>query len=192
MTIQELRTRQQWTLPQKIDHSLGVIEQFSNHFDGHTEGTPVVENRNEPTCTVAGSYQNVVYCSVEGCGVEISRDTVEIPANGHDTVGHEAKAPTCTEIGWDTYQTCKNCAYTTYVEKAALGHDKESHEAKAPTCTAIGWDAYVTCSRCDYTTYNELAALGHTPVTDEAVDPTCTETGLKQGSHCGVCPSSYG
>ena len=34
MTIQELRTRQQWTLPQKIDHSLGVIEQFSNHFDG--------------------------------------------------------------------------------------------------------------------------------------------------------------
>ena len=34
MTIQELRTRQQWTLPQKIDHSLGVIEQFSNHFGG--------------------------------------------------------------------------------------------------------------------------------------------------------------
>ena len=34
MTIQELRTRQQWTLAQKIDHSLGVIEQFSNHFDG--------------------------------------------------------------------------------------------------------------------------------------------------------------
>ena len=34
MTIQELRERQQWTLPQKIDHSLGVIEQFNAHFDG--------------------------------------------------------------------------------------------------------------------------------------------------------------
>ena len=34
MTIKELQERQQWTLSQKIDHSLGVIEQFSNHFDG--------------------------------------------------------------------------------------------------------------------------------------------------------------
>ena len=34
MTIQELRERQAWTLPQKIDHSLGVIDQFASHFNG--------------------------------------------------------------------------------------------------------------------------------------------------------------
>lgn len=34
MDIKTLRERQAWTLPQKIDHSLGVIEQFHNHFDG--------------------------------------------------------------------------------------------------------------------------------------------------------------
>lgn len=34
MTIQELRERQQWTLTQKIDHSLGVIDQFQSRYDG--------------------------------------------------------------------------------------------------------------------------------------------------------------
>jgi len=34
MTIQELRERQQWTLVQKIDHSLGVIDQFQSRLDG--------------------------------------------------------------------------------------------------------------------------------------------------------------
>ena len=34
MTLQTLQERQSWTLPQKIDHSLGVIDQFASHFDG--------------------------------------------------------------------------------------------------------------------------------------------------------------
>lgn len=34
MTIEELRHRQQWSLTQKIDHSLGVIEQFYNKLNG--------------------------------------------------------------------------------------------------------------------------------------------------------------
>ena len=34
MDLATLRTRQAWTLAQKIDHSLGVIEQFNSHFDG--------------------------------------------------------------------------------------------------------------------------------------------------------------
>ena len=34
MNLQTLRERQQWTLAQKIDHSLGVIDQFVSHFDG--------------------------------------------------------------------------------------------------------------------------------------------------------------
>lgn len=34
MDLQTLRQRQAWTLNQKIDHSLGVIEQFNSHFNG--------------------------------------------------------------------------------------------------------------------------------------------------------------
>ena len=34
MDFKELTQRQGWTLHQKIDHSLGVIEQFSSHYDG--------------------------------------------------------------------------------------------------------------------------------------------------------------
>ena len=36
-----------------------------------------MENRVEPTCTVPGHYDSVVYCVL--CGEEISRNTVEIP-----------------------------------------------------------------------------------------------------------------
>ena len=57
---------------------------------------------------------------------------------------HEAKAATCTEIGWNAYDTCKKCDYTTYVEIPAPGHALEHHKAKAATCTEIGWDAYDT------------------------------------------------
>lgn len=34
MTLQELKERQKWTLNQKIDHSLGVIDQFISRLDG--------------------------------------------------------------------------------------------------------------------------------------------------------------
>ena len=34
MTVEELHNRQEWTLAQKIDHSLGVIDQFIARMDG--------------------------------------------------------------------------------------------------------------------------------------------------------------
>lgn len=109
------------------------------------------------------------------------------PAHTHTIVYHEAKAPTCTEIGWDAYETCEECDYTTYVEKPA-GHTEVSHSAKAPTCTEIGWDAYVTCEKCDYTTYVEKPATGHT-YTDTVVPPTSTEQGYTL--HECECGESY-
>lgn len=35
MNIEELRYRQSWTLHQKIDHSIGVIDQFVSRLDGN-------------------------------------------------------------------------------------------------------------------------------------------------------------
>ena len=110
---------------------------------------------------------------------------------GHDLVQHAAKAPTCTEIGWDAYDTCSRfgCNYTTRKELPALKHDLKQHAAKAPTCTGIGWDAYKTCSRCDYTTYAEQPALNH-DYQAVTVEPTCETDGYTIFT-CSRCKDSY-
>ena len=109
--------------------------------------------------------------------------------NNHDLVHFRAKAPTCTEIGWDAYDTCSRCDYTTYAEQPALNHNLVHHDAKAPTCTEIGWDAYETCSRCDYTTYAEQPALNH-DYQAVTVEPTCETDGYTVFT-CSRCKDSY-
>ena len=118
----------------------------------------------------------------EVCGGEYG----EKDPNNHDLVHHVAKAPTCTEIGWDAYDRCIRCGYTTRKELPAQ-HDLKQHAAKAPTCTEKGWNAYETCSRCDYTTYTELTALNHDLVQHEAKAPTCTEKGWNAYETCSRC-----
>ena len=119
----------------------------------------------------------------EACGVEYG----EKDPDNHDLIPHEAKAPTCTEKGWNAYETCSRCDHTTYTELPALNHDLEQHVAKAPTCTEIGWNAYEACSRCDYTTRTELPALKHDLVYYKAKDPTCTEPGCDAYETCSRC-----
>ena len=107
---------------------------------------------------------------------------------GHDLVQYAAKAPTCTEIGWDAYDRCIRCGYTTRKELPAQ-HDLKQYAAKAPTCTEPGWDAYETCSRCDYTTYAELPALNH-DYQAVTVEPTCETDGYTVFT-CSRCKDSY-
>ena len=108
--------------------------------------------------------------------------------NNHDLVHFRAKAPTCTEIGWDAYEACSRCDHTTRKELPALNHDLVYHDAQAATCTKPGWDAYETCSRCDYTTtYQELPALNHDLKQYAAKAPTCTEIGWDAYETCSRC-----
>jgi len=118
----------------------------------------------------------------EVCGGEYG----EKDPDNHALVHPRAKAPTCTEIGWDAYDLCVRCGYTTRKELPAQ-HDLKQHAAKAPTCTEIGWNAYETCSRCDYTTYAELSALNHDLVQHDAKAPTCTEKGWDAYETCSRC-----
>lgn len=114
----------------------------------------------------------------------------EIDPNNHDLKPHAAKAPTCTEKGWNEYNACSRCNYTTYAEIPALNHDLVPHAAKAPTCLDIGWNEYDTCSRCDYATYYaELPALGH-EYRDILVKPTCETDGYTLFA-CSRCNDSY-
>ena len=142
-----------------------------------------------PEVDTASCFGGTATCSAkavcEACGGKYG----ERDPNNHDLVHHEAKAPTCTDIGWDDYEACSRCNYTTRKELSALNHDLVHHEAKAPTCTEIGWDAYKTCSRCDYTTYAELPALNH-DYQAVTVEPTCEADGYTVFT-CSRCKDSY-
>ena len=150
------------------------------------QGAVSVCLKSAATCVApAVYYTNCDYCYHKGT------DTYVDPYNGpdpnnHDMMHHDAKAPTCTEIGWDAYETCQRegCTYTTKVELPALKHKLVHHDAKAPTCTEIGWEEYDTCSRCDYTTKVELLALKHDLVHHDAKAPTCTEIGWNEYDAC--------
>lgn len=120
----------------------------------------------------------------EACGGEYG----EKDLNNHALVHPHAKAPTCTEIGWDAYDLCVRCGYTTRKELPALNHDLVRHVAQAPTCTEKGW-AYDTCSRCDYTTRTELPALNH-DYQAVTVEPTCETDGYTVFT-CSRCKDSY-
>ncbi len=79
---------------------------------GHKSGGTVKENEVKATCKETGSYDSVVHCAK--CDEELSRKIVTVKALGHNIVNHNAKAPTYTEAGWNAYETCSRCDYTTY------------------------------------------------------------------------------
>ena len=64
----------------------------------------------------------------EACGGKYGKRNL----NNHALVHYDAQAPTCTKPGWDAFDTCPRCYYTTFRAIPALKHDLEHHEAKAP------------------------------------------------------------
>ena len=144
-------------------------------YGTHTEDDPVIENKVDADCTADGSYDEVVYCTT--CRAQLSRTAKTIDALGHDLIRHNAQAATCTAIGWNAYDTCSRCTYTTYNEIAATGHTWTP-----ATCTTPK-----TCSVCSAT---EGDALGHswgkwtvvTPATEDA-EGTERRVCRNDGSH---------
>ncbi len=58
-----------------------IVAQQLTEKAPHTPRDPVHEDEEPATCTEAGHYEAVVYCTT--CGEELSRETVETPATGH-------------------------------------------------------------------------------------------------------------
>ena len=155
------------------------------------QGAVSVCLKSAATCVApAVYYTNCDYCYHKGTDTYVDPNNGPDP-NNHDLVHHDAKAPTCTEIGWNEYDACQRegCTYTTKVEIPALKHKLVHHDAKAPTCTETGWEEYDTCSRCDYTTKVEIPAPGH-DYTEKVVKPTCGKGGYTLHT-CKKCNDSY-
>ena len=154
----------------------------------HTPAEAVKENIVNATCAKDGSYELVVYCSVENCKYEISREKFTVKATGEHVYATEQEkvAATCTADGY-VIMAC-GCGATEKTTLTATGHSYES-KVTAPTCTAAGYTTY-TCSACgDSYTADEVAALGHSY---EAVvtAPTCTAAGFTTYT-CSACGDSY-
>ena len=107
----------------------------------HTPGTPVKENEVNATCTLGGSYDLVTYCT--SCTAKLNTEHKTTDPLGHDLVHHSAQSATCTEDGWNAYDTCSRCDYTTYEKIDALGHDYDDSIAANVTYT---WLDYATGS----------------------------------------------
>lgn len=155
----------------------------------------------QPTCTTAG--QKTYTCTV------CSATKVEtLDALGHNFAKYDAKAATCTEKGWNAYDTCSRCDYTSYKEIAALGHDFTSntwqsdahrHWKKCSRCKAAGKKTQHTggtatckdravCTTCSkaYGTLDAKHHVGGTEIRD-MVEPTTKKAGHTGNSYCKGC-----
>ena len=131
-----------------------------------------------PTCTETGVMTYTCACG--------DTYTEEIAANGHALTVVKAKAPTCTVAGYEAYEFCSACDYTTYAEVAATGHTYDA-VVTAPTCTADGYTTY-TCACGDTYTDDVVAATGHDY--DAVVTaPICTADGYT--TYTCECGNSY-
>ena len=124
-TVHYLGTTEQWealSIPDGNDE----LKNATRHYCEEKAEMPA-------TCTANGLTKGW-YCAT--CKEDIVVQEV-VPATNHKgtLVQVDAKAPTCTEIGWEAYEYCTVCDYTTLVEVPALGHINE--------------DGNTTCDRCD-------------------------------------------
>ena len=166
-----------------LKHDYG--DWVSNDNGTHTRACTRDNSHTETESCGGGTASCNARAVCEKCGAQYG----EKDPNHHDLVPHEAKTAICTEIGWDAYDTCRNCSYTTYAEIPVAGHSIEHHEAKNATCTEVGWKAYDTCSHCDYTTYDELPALSH-DYKERVYAPTCEKAGYTLHT-CSRCDDRY-
>ncbi len=152
----------------------------------HTEGEAVEENRKESTCTVAGSYESVVYCSV--CNEKLSSETVDLPLADHtpaEAVEENIKESTCTVAGsYDSVVYCSVCnekLSSETVELPLADHtpaEAVEENRKESSCTVAGsYDSVVYCSVCNEKLSSETVELPLAEHTEgEAVEENRTES----------------
>ena len=181
---------------------------------GHTAGAAVRENEVAATCTSAGRYDEVIYCTV--CKAEISRESKTTPAAGHSfgawTVVKEA---TCTAEGHET-RVCSVCSAKEDKDIGKLSHtksgwikDENNHWKICTVCNAViedktahtfsNWviDENATeategsrhreCIICGRINRETIPALGHTHSFDREVTE---DKYLKSEATCTV-PAVY-
>ena len=125
---------------------------------GHTAGEAVQENVKPATCTEAGSYEEVILCTV--CGEELSRTPVTVEATGHMPETVAGRQPTCTDTGLTDGVKCSACG--TLLEEQtslpALGHTFGEWTVSSEAGVLKEGEEVRTCQRCGVTETRAIAA----------------------------------
>ena len=172
-----------------------VSGRAAHTFDGDICTVCGYEKRPDPHVHAFGEWETVIpaTCTEKGeecrfcaCGESESRQTDPL---GHDAVEHAGKAATCTDEGWEEYQTCTRCDYSTYKELPANGHTEVTDAAVAPTCTDEGLTEGKHCSVCHAVLIAQQAipANGHSRIYHAAAEPGCTVPGWEAYYTCENC-----
>ena len=149
------------------------------------------------TCTAAGLSKGKV-CSV--CGYVIEKQT-NVGALGHDIQKHKGQPATCTEKGWEAYDTCSRCDYTTYKEIPATGHSLSHVAGTDATCAKEGVKEHYHCKNCGKNFADDMGTqemsditipiTSHTLSRVDGTDATCTAAGTVAHYHCSVCQKNF-
>lgn len=122
----------------------------------------------EATCTEKGEMRR----ECMNCN---HYETKEIEATGHNIKHCDAFAPTHLLVGYDAYEYCTKCDYTTRVDIPEIAHEFVA-EVVPPTCIQRGYTIY-RCE-CGYEEVKEYVdELGHNYEV-QTTPATCEQDGV--------------
>ena len=150
---------------------------YCNEVVGTANGHNYERKTKKATCKEAGAIYD------ECKDVQIIQTEDKLP---HELVHHDGKPAECIKTGYEAYDTCKNCDYTTYKELPILMHNYVE-TVVPPTCESKGYTLY-SCTRCQNSYQaNEKAKLPHKESNWIISEPaTCVDSG-KEIIECEVC-----
>ena len=144
--------------------------------DYSVENIDVKYSYSVANCTEKAKYYYSCACGEKGTQVFEYGNAL-----GHDLMHHEGKPATCTEHGYDAYDACFRCGYTTYNAIPKNGHNIGSWEYVKATCTNEGYK-FKQCSDCNQKFEMTITnrPTGHTPDSwITVIEPTCVQEGEK-------------
>lgn len=147
---------------------------------GHLPGEAVKENEKAASCTKDGSYDSVIYCTREGCGVQVSRNTVTVKAKGHTW-------------GSPKWNWAKDSGSAVAVFKCGVCKEEAKKTAsvkketvKEPTAEAEGEIKYTASVKFEGKTYKDVKTAAVPPTGEKPPEGNlCKWDGIDHGSSFG-------
>lgn len=121
-----------------------IEETYKDSFQADNAAYGVSYNSTDKVLQLHKHSDGTATCTAEAVCTTCGQRYGDRNLNNHDLVHHEAQAPTCTAVGWEAYDTCSRCDYsTTKVEIPMAAHtysatewesDVDNHWHKCAVC----------------------------------------------------------